>query len=58
MFDDILEKFALKSAITVMVHGLLEGLLDAQKMEEWFDSIRERQYTKDILFSSSLRFCV
>ena len=50
MFDEILEKFAEKSP--VMVHGLLERLLDWKKIEEWFESIREKQYTKNILFSS------
>ena len=52
MFDEILEKFAEKSPVTVMVQGLLERLLDAKKLDEWFESIRERQYTKTILFSS------
>jgi len=52
MFEEILKKFAQKSPVTVMVQGVLEHLLDAQKLEEWFESVREQQYTKKILFSS------
>lgn len=52
MFDEILQKFAEKSPITVMVRGLLEHLLDAKKIDRWFDTVRQVQYTKEILFSS------
>ena len=52
MFGEILQKFAEKSPITVMVRGLLEHLLDAKKIDRWFDTVRQVQYTKEILFSS------
>ncbi len=52
MFGEILQKFAEKSPITVMVRGLLEHLLNPEKIDRWFDSIRQVQYTKEILFSS------
>ena len=52
MFGEILQKFAEKSPVTVMVRGLLEHLLNAEKIDGWFDSVRQAQYTKDILFSS------
>jgi hypothetical protein len=52
MFGKILQKFAEKSPITVMVRGLLEHLLNPEKIDRWFDSIRQVQYTKEILFSS------
>ncbi len=35
-----------------MVHGLLERLLNAEKINNWFESVRDVQYTKKILFSS------
>lgn len=52
MFGEILQKFADKSPITVMVRGLLENLLNPEKIDQWFDSVRQVQYTKEILFSS------
>jgi hypothetical protein len=52
MFGEILQKFAEKSPVTVMVRGLLEHLLNAEKIDAWFDTVRQAQYTKDILFSS------
>jgi hypothetical protein len=35
-----------------MVQGLLERLLNAEKIDQWFDSVSEVQYTRKILFSS------
>jgi len=52
MFGEILQKFADKSPISVMVHGLLMRLLNAEAMDGWFESVSETQYTRKILFSS------
>ena len=52
MFGEILQVFAEKSPATVMVHGLLERFLSAEKIDEWFDSVCKVQYTRKILFSS------
>lgn len=52
MFGEILQKFAEKSPVTVMVRGLLEHLLNADKIDIWFDCVRQAQYTKEILLSS------
>ena len=54
MFGAILQVFAEKSPVTVMVHGLLERFLNTEKIDEWFESVREVQYTRKILFSSVL----
>jgi len=54
MFGEILQVFAEKSPVTVMVHGLLERFLNAEKIDEWFHSVRNTQYTRKILFSSVL----
>lgn len=54
MFGEILQVFAEKSPITVMVHGLLARLLQAEKIDAFFETVREIQYTKKILFSSLL----
>lgn len=52
MFSEILQKFVDKSPVTVMVRGLLEYLLNVEKIDQWFDTVRQAQYTKEILFSS------
>jgi len=52
MFGEILQKFAEKSPVTVMVRALLEQLLNAEKLDRWFEETRCKQYTRDILFSS------
>jgi hypothetical protein len=52
MFSEILEKFIEKCPTTVMVRLLLERLLDAERLDRWFEANRQCQYTRDILFSS------
>ena len=52
MFDGILQRFAERAPASVMVRGLLERLLNAERLERWFEATREEQYTREILFSS------
>lgn len=52
MFGEILQKFAEKSPATVMVRALLEQVLSPEKLDRWFETTRQTQYTRDILFSS------
>ncbi len=52
MFNPILQKFSEKSPVSVIVQALVEHLLNAEKMDAWFETKRDVQYTKKILFSS------
>lgn len=52
MFGEILQKFVKKTPIAVMVQGLMERLLNAEELDRWFGTARDRQYTKEIAFSS------
>ena len=52
MFDGVLQRFAERAPASVMVRGLLERLLNAERLDHWFESTREEQYTRQILFSS------
>lgn len=52
MFDGILQKFADQAPGAVMVRALLEHLLNAERLEAWFERTRGSQYTRKILFSS------
>lgn len=54
VFGEILQVFAEKTPVAVMVHGILERFLNPDKIDEWFDSVSEVQYTRKILFSSIL----
>jgi hypothetical protein len=46
MFSSILQKFAEKSPVTVMVQGVLERLFNAEQIDAWFENVIE------VLFSS------
>jgi IS4 transposase len=52
LFDDILQKFINASPVTVMVRGLLEHLLSADKLDQFFENHSKKQYTRDLLFST------
>ncbi|MEA3644240.1 MAG: hypothetical protein VBE63_30595 [Lamprobacter sp.] len=52
MFDGVQQRFAERAPASVMVRGLLELLLNAERIDRWFESTREEQYTRQILFSS------
>lgn len=52
MFSEVFERFVKDSPVAVMVRMLLENLLNADKIDRWFDTVRHTQYTKEILFSS------
>ena len=45
MFSEILERFIKGSPVAVMVRALLENLLNADKIDGWFEGVRQTQYT-------------
>lgn len=49
MFSEIFEKFAQTSPATLMVPALLERLLNAEKLDRWFEATRPTQYTRNML---------
>lgn len=52
MFGEVLERFIQNRPVAVMVRMLLESFLNAAQLDRWFDTVRQTQYTKEILFSS------
>ena len=54
MFTEIIQKFAEKTPITLMVHALLERLLNNELIDKWFGTMSINQYTRKIMFSSVL----
>ena len=48
----VFQRFIEKSPLSVMMRGLLERLLNPERLDEWFARVAEHQYTRELLFSS------
>ena len=47
MLGKIFQRFVERSPISVMARGLLERVLDSNKVDELFERVAKRQYTRD-----------
>jgi len=52
MLPKIFEAFIEASPVSVMARGLAERLLDARKLDAWFESVDSSQYTRELPFST------
>ena len=52
LLDTIFAPFVTERPICVMARAVLERLLDAPRLDDLFARTAERQYTRDLLFSS------
>ena len=52
VLDDIFERFARQSPVTVMVRAALEHALSPRTIDALFEQTAQRQYTRTLLFSS------
>jgi len=52
VISDILQRFIQQRPVAMMVLVLLENFLNADQLDRWFNTVRQSQYTKEILFSS------
>src|SRR5713101_9633434 len=52
MLGDVFERFVQKSPISVMVRACLERVLGADRLDLWYERTAQKQYTRDLLFSS------
>jgi hypothetical protein len=52
LLGDIFERFARDCPLPVMVRGLLENTLTPRSVDELFEDVAERQYTRTLLFST------
>jgi len=50
--DAIVERFTQRSPVTVMVRQTLQHALSAQWIDELFEEQRDKQYTRELLFST------
>ena len=51
VLDGVLERFVKKSPVTVMARLVMQRALSPQWVDELFEEHRERQYTRELLFS-------
>lgn len=51
-FDTVLDRFVAKSPVTVMTHLVLQRAISAESVDSVFEAHRERQYTRELLFST------
>ena len=52
VFGEVFKAFVAKRPVSVMTRGVLENLLDTERMDALFERTAEVQYTRDLLFSS------
>jgi hypothetical protein len=52
MLGAVFERFVEKSPISVMVRASLECVLGADRLDLWYERTAQKQYTRDLLFSS------
>ncbi len=52
MLGDVFERFVQKSPISVMVRASLERVLGADRLDLWYERTAQKQYTRELLFSS------
>jgi hypothetical protein len=64
MLGEAFDRFVEKSPISVMVRGMLERVLGADRLDQWYERTAQKQYTRALLFStvydlmSQVVFCV
>jgi len=52
LFEPLLERFAQGTPLTVMTRALLENVLRPEPLDELFERLAVKQYTKELLFST------
>lgn len=52
MLGKVFERFVEKAPVAVMVRGILERILGAETLDALYDRVADRQYTRELLFSS------
>ena len=52
MLGEVFERFVEKAPVAVMVRGTLERVLGADALNGLYDRVAEKQYTRELLFSS------
>ena len=52
MLSAVFDRFVEQGPISVMVRASLERVLSPAQLDWWFECTAQKQYTRDLLFSS------
>src|SRR4051794_38498390 len=52
ILSDVFDRFTVNSPLSVMAQGVIENALNPTVIDQLFEDVAERQYTKKLLFSS------
>ncbi len=52
MLSPVFSPFIENSPISVIARGMLERVLNPDQLDEWFDTTAQKQYTRQLLFST------
>ena len=52
MLGEVFARFVDRSPVSVMVRGTLERVLGADPLDWWYERTAQKQYTRDLLFST------
>ena len=52
MLSKLFDPFVKENPVTVMTRGLLERLHNPGQLDAWFERTAEKQYTRELLFST------
>jgi IS4 transposase len=52
LLNEVFDRFAQDSPLSVMAHGVMENALSPSVVDKLFEDVAERQYTRKLLFSS------
>ena len=52
MLPPIFDAFVKASPVSVMARGVMERFLNPDRLNAWFEEVSDKQYTRDLLFSS------
>lgn len=57
-FSAILDRFIIKSPISVMARALMERAFNPEQMDQWFANTADKQYTRKLLFSTTFNIMI
>ena len=52
MLAYVFERFVQQSPISIMVRGMIERVFGADQLDQFYERTAQKQYTRDLLFST------
>jgi hypothetical protein len=54
--DAVLSRFMQQSPVTVMAHAIFDRVLEPGWLDQLFETYRQRQYKRELLFSTAVEY--